>query len=462
LALEYDKATGALNRSVEAIKTAAKAEADRLRSVVYAETYTAALVDEVNARAELAKRTEEYNRILAEYNRLVAEGESLEDLVGLKTQKEDAMRMVNETRAVLRESQIYQMEAENFWAEQAAAAVDYETAVRDAVYSVADDLQKLADDYDKTYETARKSIESTIGLFNVMKTESSVSASEMITAMQSQIEFIDTYKFNLQEASRYGITDGLIASLSDGSKESAGHIDAIVREYGRLYNLDPSKAAEFIATFNEQFSGVEAAKDSFASTVRDMTVDFGGAMDEMKDHLSDLIDDMNMSEEAAQAAHATAAAYIDTLRAALQSGSISAGDIADFTSGFIFKGFAKGTTNAPNVFVAGERGPELIVGAAGSTVFPAGETAKIINAVERVPFHVPAPENLEYARHSINESISSMEKRIVLDINGSGAIDVTGADAESVWEIVAPRLKPAFMDIIQEEIFEEGDRAYAF
>lgn len=42
---------------------------------------------------------------------------------------------------------------------------------------------------------------------------------------------------------------------------------------------------------------------------------------------------------------------------------------------------ATGTTNAADAFIAGEDGPELIIGKAGSTVFPADETDRIINAV---------------------------------------------------------------------------------
>jgi hypothetical protein len=57
----------------------------------------------------------------------------------------------------------------------------------------------------------------------------------------------------------------------------------------------------------------------------------------------------------------------------------------------------------------------------------------------------------------------SDEKRIVLDITGSGEIRVDrGADSETVWGIVAPRLKHAFMDIVRQEMFEEGDLSYDY
>lgn len=60
------------------------------------------------------------------------------------------------------------------------------------------------------------------------------------------------------------------------------------------------------------------------------------------------------------------------------------------TSGSI-PGHASGTTDAEDVFVAGEQGPELIVGKAGATVFPAEETERILNAVSAISDRRSAP-----------------------------------------------------------------------
>lgn len=43
-------------------------------------------------------------------------------------------------------------------------------------------------------------------------------------------------------------------------------------------------------------------------------------------------------------------------------------------------GYASGTTNSADTFIAGENGPELVVGAAGSTVYTAGQTASMFAA----------------------------------------------------------------------------------
>jgi len=60
-------------------------------------------------------------------------------------------------------------------------------------------------------------------------------------------------------------------------------------------------------------------------------------------------------------------------------------------------GFAAGTFNAPDMFIADEEGPELIVGAGGSTVFTADDTRDIFTRMpSRVPLHVDAPDYKEF------------------------------------------------------------------
>lgn len=116
---------------------------------------------------------------------------------------------------------------------------------------------------------------------------------------------------------------------------------------------------------------------------------------------------------------------------------------------------ANGSTNAPNTFIAGERGPELITGAAGSRVFSNSDTQNILSR----PIKVKAP-SFDYTD---DETKTTEEKHIVLDINGSGELKFdSAASKESIIEILLEYLKPILMKILQEEIFEEGDLSYDF
>ena len=131
--------------------------------------------------------------------------------------------------------------------------------------------------------------------------------------------------------------------------------------------------------------------------------------------------------------------------------------------------YATGTTNSADYFIAGENGPELIVGEQGSTVFPTQETDRLIDALNtrRQPLQVFAGGGGENGGSGggLGGRAAEQVKRILLEIAGSGAIEVNGSggvDRETVLEILMEHLKPVLMQIIQSEIYEEGELAYEY
>lgn len=128
--------------------------------------------------------------------------------------------------------------------------------------------------------------------------------------------------------------------------------------------------------------------------------------------------------------------------------------------------YAGGTTNSTDYFIAGENGPELIVGEQGSTVFPTEETNRLIAALNEKdkPLYAPPVSGQsggEVGRKSTTEQV----KRILLEIAGSGAIEVGsrgGADKETILSVLYENLKPVLMNIIQSEIYEEGELTYEY
>lgn len=125
--------------------------------------------------------------------------------------------------------------------------------------------------------------------------------------------------------------------------------------------------------------------------------------------------------------------------------------------------YANGTTDSDEFYIAGENGPELIIGQQGSTVFPTGETDRLIDALsERQPLKIMA----EGLRSEGREKTSEQVKRILLEIAGSGAIEIAGgrggADKETILEVLYEHLKPVLMSILQSEIYEEGELSYEF
>ena len=200
--------------------------------------------------------------------------------------------------------------------------------------------------------------------------------------------------------------------------------------------------------------------------------EFSDALDQMDDRLMKLVDQMNLSDEAKAAARKTIEGYIAGL--GLSGGTLlfdaynlsnQLNDSFDNDPYAVARatayhppGFAAGTLDAPDMFIAGERGPELIVGAGGSSVFPADKTNAILSAIEP-PAGFDGPS---YGGGVYNRVFG--DKKVTLDISGGGGtIQITGGniDREAIWNAVSPMIKPKVLDILETEIFEEGDESNA-
>lgn len=345
-----------------------------------------------------------------------------------------------------------------------------------AFSKVEDKTKALVESYKEAYDSAYQSISGQMGLFEQMAISCETSTDEMIAALKSQSEYMSAYTGNLKSAAEYGISEGLIASLSDGSKESAGYLDAIISKIEEM-GVGSDEAQAFINELNGSFADVEEGKNAFANTVAEMETDFSNNMESILDDMETAVGEMNFEDGAAEAAQKTIDAYVKAIKEGAADAEDAAAFVSSAASGALktgttskplpfaminrdayenVPGYASGTTNSPDVFIAGEEGPELIVGAGGSTVFPSGETDRIINAIQR-PLCVEAPD-----RHYDSVTPESY-RRIALDITGAGTIMLDkGADKETVLGILTENIKPVLMDIINNEIYEEGEGVYEY
>ena len=233
----------------------------------------------------------------------------------------------------------------------------------------------------------------------------------------------------------------------------------------------PAEAATFVDGFNSKFAEVSEAKDNFASNVAAMETDFDAKMTEIEGRMTTAVDNMNMSTDAAAAARETISAYCDTIRSMTGEASSAAAAVAAAAKSQLggisiptVPGHAEGTTSAEDVYIAGEEGPELILGARGSEVFPAEETSRILAAINQREVETSAGAAApEPATGREGNRESGGEKKVLLEINGSGAIAVDkGADKSTILEVLVENVKPVLMSIIKDEIMEEGELAYDY
>lgn len=271
--------------------------------------------------------------------------------------------------------------------------IKWEEAASQAIQGIQGELDNLAAAYDKAFEDAQKSIQNTVGLTTELTNETKITTGKLTETWEKQIDWINKYSENLKKAQEYGITDGLIQSLSNGSEESGQYINQIITE---LDNLNKEDAQALVDKLNEDFSGVQAAEGTFAKTVADYQTDFSKQMGEMQRTAEETVNAMNLSKEAKESAAKTIQAYISEINAqisgesfpnvtasvksAIQSALTPQGVLAYAkASPFAVEANAKGTKRSADVFLAGEDGPELIVNAGGSQVFTAAETQRILS-----------------------------------------------------------------------------------
>lgn len=480
IAAQMGNATMSTEDYVEAMKKAAEAEAEEARQQQAQETYIEALQKRAELTDELAKAQENVN----------LEQQRMDDMSGWDhfwtggewDDLEAYQAALEELEAAMAENDATIAEIEQGWedlaeaeAEAAEATVSYEDAVNTALSSVQADIDALCEAYDAAYESARSSIDGQIGLFDTMATETELSITDMQAAFDSQIEYLNTYSENLRKAAEYGLDEGLISSLSDGSEESAGYLNAIIENIEALGDSS-AEAQAFVDNFNSSFQEVEAAKDEFATTVATMETDFDEKMAEIEGRLDEAIDNMNMETDAATAAKQTMDAYTQAIRdgtsnavsaAESAANAVSAALSSSYSGGNVtaVAGHANGTTYAEDAFIAGEEGPELILGKAGSTVFPADETDRIIDAVTNnyddysTSYTLATPA----AGAGNEDGREEQTKHITLEIAGGSPIEVNGGSGtskEDIVEILVANLRPALLNIVKDEIFEEGDGSY--
>lgn len=432
LGLTYDGVTESVDATVEAIKKAAKAQADSEYKAEQQQTYVDLLKEqssleqqiaeaEANLDAERQRRGMRQDDVTGDW--VSGSGFWMEDSpwVAWTSDIDEYKKSLEELQSAYDENQQTLSDIEGEWRGVAQAVEDsqnqtvsYEEAVSAAVSTAQTELDNLTAAYDKAYESARTSIEGQIGLFDTMKTSSELSISDMEKAMQSQTDYLNLYSENLKKAAEYGLDDGLIKSLSDGSEESAGYINAIIQNIEKLGGSTegmPAAASKFVTEFNSKFEETEKAKDTFADNVAKMETDFDEKMGEIETRMSKTVQNMEMTDEARKAAQDTIKAYCDAIRSMTGEAGSAAEAVANAAASHLktaptttpttttptattVTGHANGTLSAQeDAYIAGEEGPELIIGARGSEVFPTQETERILAAVNSTENATNAPDD---------------------------------------------------------------------
>ena len=365
-------------------------------------------------------------------------------------------------------------------AEEAQKAMTPEEAIYDVWAVNEEQIKQFAEEYEEAYDSIRESLDGMFGLFEEasMNLENALSPDTAIENIESQIDYFNQYKEAVATLSDLELDSNIIEQLDP---EQAV---AFAQSFNEM-NVDEAKGK--VSELNESFGELKNIKDDTAQTMLEVDEEISQRLDAIKENmdksLDEMVEEMKLDSEAADAAKLTMDGYISQLKssgdtAVQQAQSIAsritaalsvdvstavsnaAAAVRGFTANV--NAYASGTLSAePGIALVGEEGPELVRFKGGETVYTADETEQIISGYADNHFSIPPSESPVKKFENKTESVSRRE--VDLNINGKGSINVkSNMDKEQVADILIENLKPALMSIISTELFEEGENSYDF
>lgn len=416
--------------------------------------------------------------------------EVFENLEDLQTQYEkydallkthaDTVDGTGETYYLLRDSlQKVAMAGEEVTksAEETETALTREEAISNIWSAREEEILNLAKAYDEAFLSVRTDLDGMFGLFEEaeINLENTVSFDGAVQSFESQFEYFSQYEEALKSLSEIGIDNNIIEQLNP---EQAV---AFAEELGKM---DSETASAKVGELNGSFDKLSEMKDKVARNMADVETEFSKKLEDMQKDVREAVDGMGLEGSAANAAKVTMDGYIHQLKIGGAKAVEQANIIAKQVSGafsscpltvpnvsvpesasntgntYKIQANATGTTYSDDVFIAGDEGPELIIGQKGSKVFPADETNRIISAITEKPLYVPPAKSFSAEKFDANSETVS-KKEISLDITGKGSVNIqSNMSKEQVVSILSDYIKPVLMGIVEQEIFEEGESFY--
>ena len=233
-------------------------------------------------------------------------------------QKEELTTALSEA-----EAEYYALvEAERQAAEESALAAE-ESAISVAKYSeVTDqyvaDAMTLFETFGQTYESIYSKVTGFFEPFEQASVSVKTSVEQMMTAMQSQVEFNNTYSANLQTLKEYGLgslSDAFQSYGANGAAYAAEIVNAVEKAGGATTEQGQAIIQGF-ADINQQ---VTESQEGLSQTMALMDGEFEQQLNDMVEKYGTAIEDLDKSAEASAAAKSTFEAFLQGMNSKLPS-----------------------------------------------------------------------------------------------------------------------------------------------
>lgn len=212
-------------------------------------------------------------------------------------------------RLALGEAQTQYAELEE--AEKSAATTGSETAAQMQIEAeeYAASAQELIDKFTEVYNGYAEKVGNWFAPYEQAKTTTVTSIQEMMAAMQSQIEFNETYNANLQTLKEYGLAD-LAAAFESYGAEGAVYAQTIVESIEEAGGASSEGGQKIIDDFRTLDSEVANSQSDLAETMTTLSGEFDESIGNIVTTVTQGVADIDKGVEAYDAAAKTLSEYI--------------------------------------------------------------------------------------------------------------------------------------------------------
>lgn len=211
-----------------------------------------------------------------------------------------------------------------------------------------EDAGAIIDAFVKTYEGIYEQVSGWYGLFDEASSSVTTSVEQMMTAMQTQIDFNNNYSANLQALKDYGL-GSLSEAFQSYGKEGAAYAEAIVKAVEDAGGATTDEGQAIIQGFSDMNEQITSSQEELSQTMALMNGEFETELRELNDNYEAAIEGLNLEAEAAEAAKFTMQGLLDGLEAQIPDIAEKMGEIASEMKGSLQSGI--GTIEIPYTFV---------------------------------------------------------------------------------------------------------------
>lgn len=239
--------------------------------------------------------------------------------------------------------QLQQAEAEAA-AEAAQAATDPVQIFQAATEQYQQDATALYEKFVETYEGIFDKVSNFFAPFETAATTVVTSIDDMMTAMQSQIDFNTSYSANLQALKEYGL-GSLSEAFQSYGKDGAAYAQAIVAAVEQAGGATSEKGQQIIQNFSEMNQKVTDSQSELTQTIQLLDGQLEAEFQDISQKYADTIDGLDKSKEANDAAKSTLRSFIEGLDSEMPGLSQKLSDIGRQISSTLRSGI--GTITIP-------------------------------------------------------------------------------------------------------------------